>query len=107
MGRLAKTEFRKSNGVKSHFMIRAIKVGLVCIFLLLICLVIFTFGQSGRKQEPSKAPKPSGPIADPSRPGSSILTSTAKPSSPDEVDPSDVVRISSNLVPIPVSVVDS
>jgi VWFA-related protein len=61
-------------------------------------------GQSGRRQEPGKAPKPTQrPIADPSRPGSS--TTTAKTAS-DDVDESDVVRISSNLVPIPASVVD-
>ena len=81
----------------------------VCIFLLLIFLVSCALGQSGRKQEPNKTsnPKPVGPIVDPTRPGGSILTSSSKTSSPDEVDPNDVVRISSNLVPIPVSVVDS
>ncbi|HSL54173.1 MAG TPA: VWA domain-containing protein [Pyrinomonadaceae bacterium] len=59
--------------------------------------------QSGRKNEPGKPggkPRP-GPIADPDRPGTS-----SSPRRPDEVDPDDVVRISSNLVPIPASVVD-
>jgi hypothetical protein len=37
---------------------------------------------------------------DPDRPGGS------SPKAGDEIDPDDVVRISSNLVPIPVSVVD-
>jgi Ca-activated chloride channel family protein len=69
-----------------------------------LCVVLQTVGQSGRRQEPGKTPKPtSGPIADPSRPGSSTKTSKHK----DELDPDDVVRISSTLVPIPVSVVDS
>ena len=85
--------------------------GSVCILLLLILVVSSALGQSGRRQEPNKnPPKPSGPIVDPTRPGGSILTSSSKSSSkssPDEVDPNDVVRISSNLVPIPVSVVDS
>ena len=77
-------------------------------FLLLnLCCVSYVWSQSGRKSEPPKAPKPpSGPIAEPTRPGSS--STTARPRSvSDEVDPNDVVKISSNLVPIPVSVVDS
>jgi VWFA-related protein len=41
---------------------------------------------------------------DPSRPSGSTKVATAKK---DEIDADDVVRISSNLVPIPVSVVDS
>jgi Ca-activated chloride channel homolog len=67
--------------------------------------------QSGRKKEPGKTPsKPqSGPIADPSRPGSSGTppVETRGRTVSDEIDPNDVVRISSNLVPIPVSVVDA
>jgi len=41
-------------------------------------------------------------MADPSRPGSGSPTKNTS----DEIDPNDVVRISSNLVPIPASVVD-
>jgi VWFA-related protein len=76
--------------------------------LVIFCCAAFNAeGQSGRKQEPGKAKPPSGPIADPNRPGTSILPSkAASKSSTDEIDPNDVVRISSNLVPIPVSVVD-
>jgi Ca-activated chloride channel homolog len=60
------------------------------------------WSQSGRRKDP-KGPKPSpGPIADPNRPGNS----PAQKKATDEIDPGDVVRISSNLVPIPVSVVD-
>ncbi len=49
-----------------------------------------------------------GPIADPTRPGSSVprTASTSSSTSTDEVDENDIVRIHSNLVPIPVSVVD-
>jgi len=74
--------------------------------VVVFSLVVFlqTFGQSGRRQEPGKTAKPApSPIADPTRPGASIKTTTK----PDEIDPNDVVRISSNLVPIPVSVVDA
>ena len=74
--------------------------------VVVFSLVVFlqTFGQSGRRQEPGKTSKPApGPIADPTRPGASIKVTTK----PDDLDPNDVVRISSNLVPIPVSVVDA
>ena len=61
--------------------------------------------QSGRKGD-GKTPKPTPrPIADPARPGSGSAGTTLKTTS-DEVDEDDVVRISSNLVPIPASVVD-
>lgn len=62
--------------------------------------------QSGRRNEPSKPGKPKpGPIADPDRPGTSS-SPNRPPSATDEVNEDDVVRISSNLVPIPASVVD-
>jgi VWFA-related protein len=57
------------------------------------------WGQSGRRKEGAKPPP--RPI-DPSRPGS--VPSSKK--TDDEIDPDDVVRISSNLVPIPVTAVD-
>lgn len=59
--------------------------------------------QSGRRQEPGKGGKPVAKPIDPDRPGTA---SHAAKKDPDEVDPDDVVRISSSLVPIPVSVVD-
>jgi len=82
----------------------------LCLILLsAIAAVLFAaalpvFSQSGR-QMPGKGPKPK-PVADPNRPGSP--TSPSAPSSrvSDEIDPNDVVRISSNLVPIPASVID-
>jgi VWFA-related protein len=65
---------------------------------------VHAFGQSGRRGEPGKPSKPR-PISDPDRPGTS--SSPNRPTkATDEVDPDDVVRISSNLVPIPASVVD-
>ena len=74
--------------------------------LLLVLLGLFCFSaaipassQSGRRKEPGKKP---GPIAD--RPG--ISSSPSEKKAGDELDPDDIIRISSNLVPIPVSVVD-
>jgi len=79
---------------------------LVAIVIGIICLGIFVpaFGQSGRRGDPGKPGKPR-PISDPDRPGTS--SSPNRPArATDEVDADDVVRISSNLVPIPASVVD-
>src|SRR5215213_11818485 len=78
------------------------------LFLLTLCCCVSpAWSQSGRRQEPGKTSKPApGPIADPNRPGSGISPAKTTKSATDEVDPNDVVRISSNLVPIPVSVVD-
>lgn len=67
--------------------------------------------QSGRLKETKSKPKSGpGPIAESARPANSSKPPTdakapAKDSS-EEVESSDVVRISSNLVPIPASVVD-
>jgi len=62
--------------------------------------------QSGRRQEPGKNPKPApGPIADPAHPGAGTTAGRSKRTS-DEVGEDDVVKITSNLVPIPASVVD-
>jgi Ca-activated chloride channel family protein len=76
-------------------------------------LVISSAAQSGRMKE--KQTKPSPTV---SRPGSGGTdsskptvrqTSSPKPQPPktDEIDEDDVVRVSSNLVPIPASVVDA
>jgi len=95
--------------------------------LLALSLATIVVAQSGRNKE--KAPKTSptktrstGPIAEPTKSptpaGSSSRSNTPgsasqsrskdspKDSSSEEVDPSDTVRVSSNLVPIPASVVD-
>lgn len=57
--------------------------------------------QSGRRKDGKGKPAPR-PI-DPTRPGTS---SPVPKKAGDEIDPDDVVRITSNLVPIPVSAVD-
>lgn len=97
------------------------RAGSVLLFVALLGLGFATIvvAQSGRNKE--KAPKvsptknrPTGPIVEPSKPPSTGSNSssrrpseeTARENSSDEVDPSDTVRVSSNLVPIPASVVD-
>ena len=96
---------------------------LLLVFVLLgISLATVVFAQSGRNQ--GKPPKPStaktkanAPIAGPT-PAAPSSTQTRSPgsqsppkdspkdNSSDEIDESDTVRIVSNLVPIPASVVD-
>ena len=81
---------------------RARRVKATVLLVALICFGISlpAFSQSGRRKEPGKpTPRP----IDPTRPGTA--SSTSKKAG-DEIDPDDVVRITSNLVPIPVSVVD-
>jgi Ca-activated chloride channel homolog len=68
-------------------------------------------GQSGRRKEKNPSPPVSksrpGPIAEPtSSPPPSGKSSSSGKGSSDEVDPNDVVRITSNLVPIPASIFD-
>ena len=94
---------------------------LVVVMLLGISLATVVFAQSGRNQgKPPKTSttktKSSGSVAGPTpRPGSQTPRSdsqspakdSAKDNSSDDVDDSDTVRVVSNLVPIPASVVDS
>jgi Ca-activated chloride channel family protein len=93
------------------------------VFLLLgLSLATVAIAQSGRNQEKApKAPttraKPTRPIAEPSKsPASSGSKTTGSanqsppkdsPKDSQEIDEGDTVRVSSNLVPIPASVVDS
>ena len=73
--------------------------------VLTLCIALPVWSQSGRRNEPGKGGKtPPGPIGDPTRPGSSVPRPVS--TSGDEVQEDDIVRITSNLVPIPVSVVD-
>jgi len=76
--------------------------------LIFICLIAAPgWSQSGRRQDGGKTTKPpQGPVADPNRPGSPSSPNRPAKSTGDEIDPDDVVKISSNLVPIPASVVD-
>src|SRR5215211_2044140 len=102
MGRLAQTKSR-TGGAEFNRM----KRWLLFAAILTLCIALPVWSQSGRKNEPGKGVKPS-PGPDPNRPGSSVSRSRpSSSSSNEEVDENDVVRITSNLVPIPVSVVDT
>jgi VWFA-related protein len=72
-----------------------------------VAIVIFlaapVLSQSGRQKPPGKKPA-TGPVAD--RPGSPTSPSTPSQKVADEIEENDIVRINSNLVPIPVSVID-
>ena len=82
---------------------RARRLGATALLIALICLCtsLPASSQSGRRQDGKGKPAPR-PI-DPNRPRGS---SPVPKKEGDELDPEDIVRISSNLVPIPVSAVD-
>ena len=108
MGRVARAKAHKARHrarALNRVLVLLIAAGVFC-----LCTAMPAWSQSGRRQTPSKSPKPSpGPIADPNRPGASSSASPArspKKAASDEVDEDDVVKISSTLVPIPASVVD-
>ena len=69
--------------------------------------------QSGRLKEPApksakkKPSTPLGPVAEPSPPASPKKTPASGDNAHGEIDATDIVRVSSNLVPIPVSVFDA
>ena len=95
-------------GRVAHAATKATRNGVRLILLAVLCLAVVSPGWSQSGRQPSKGPKqPPGPIADPNRPGSP--SSPSAPSSKivrDELEDNDVVRITSNLVPIPASVID-
>jgi Ca-activated chloride channel homolog len=97
MGRVARTETHKTrDGASTLSRVLVLLIALFCVGTALPVT-----GQSGRNKEPNKSTKPRPrPMDDPDRAGGS------SPKAGDEIDPDDVVRITSNLVPIPVSVVD-
>ena len=104
MGRVARTKSHQTRDRARQLSrwLTAIVMAVLC-----LCATVPALSQSGKKRpEPGKSGKPrEGPIADPDRPGTS--SSPNRPSrATDEIDADDVVRISSNLVPIPASVVD-
>jgi Ca-activated chloride channel family protein len=78
------------------------------------CLALIStaaYAQSGRRNETKPPPPPKtrpGPIAEPGRSSTSTTPQQAPAvkDSGNEVDGNDVVRITSNLVPIPASIVD-
>jgi Ca-activated chloride channel family protein len=78
--------------------------------LLTLSLTATVLAQSGRRQE--SKPKPAQPsngtsTVGPQKPVAVPTLSPSPTSTGDDIEESDVVRISSNLVPIPVSVVDN
>lgn len=99
MGRVARTKSPTTRDGASG--LNRVWVLVLVVGICFVCTALPVRSQSGRRQD-GKTPKPAPRPIDPSRPGGG---STAK-STGDEVDPDDVVRISSNLVPIPASVVD-
>lgn len=91
---------------KSHSKRNSIRLILFAVALI-VCLsgALSVLGQSGRRQ--NSGPKtPPGPIAEPDRRGSPVSPTAPSKSASDELENNDVVRITSNLVPIPVSVLD-
>src|SRR5688572_32017851 len=98
MGRVAhSTSHTKRNGLRL--------ILFAVVTLLCLAAVLPVLSQSGRRKD-GKGVKPVGPVADPNRPGSPSSPSTPSRTASGELDENDVVRISSNLVPIPVSVID-
>src|SRR5690242_3242274 len=95
-------------GRVAHSAAQTKRNGVRIILLAILCLAVVSPGWSQSGRQPSKVPKqPPGPIAEPNRPGSP--SSPSAPSSKnihDELEDNDVVRITSNLVPIPASVID-
>jgi Ca-activated chloride channel homolog len=118
MGRLAK---RTSAGTRHHAGDGIVKVSVrraTWVFLATVSLVMLVFvldaevtAQSGRRKDSkAKARSAPSPIAEASRPSRSQTpssTSTSPKTPGDEIEESDIVRVSSNLVPIPASVVDN
>jgi VWFA-related protein len=87
----------KRNGLRLILLATAVAVCLAAALPVL--------SQSGRQPRKGNKPPP-GPIADPNRPGSPTSPTDTSKTVRNEVEENDVVRISSNLVPIPVSVID-
>ncbi|HEX4900685.1 MAG TPA: hypothetical protein VFV61_09140, partial [Pyrinomonadaceae bacterium] len=91
---------------------RWVLVATVSLLLLVFVWDANVTAQSGRRKDtkPKARPAPS-PIAEANRPASSqtpVSISSPSPTTPGEdVEESDIVRVSSNLVPIPASVVDN
>jgi len=91
-----------------------IQVVLFTLALTFTTVLSASSAQSGRMKEPKPKPKPGqGPITQPRRPPTSQKSSAPIPSpetqkeADDHVDPGDVVHVSSNLVTIPASVIDT
>jgi Ca-activated chloride channel homolog len=121
MGHLAATDsLSGSSGFRMKPPLLA-KIPCVSIVFLLLSFIvpIASHAQSGRNTDKTAKPSPTKrrPRPEPAgEPGQSPDTSTSNPQTPakasrprtvsDEIDPTDTVRVNSNLVPIPASVVD-
>jgi Ca-activated chloride channel family protein len=105
--------------MKSHLICRICPL-LVVFFLTGFGAPITVFAQSGRNTDKTTKPAPAKrkPGPDPGSPSGSLSgTPSSNPQTPakdtrprsvaDEIDPSDTVRVTANLVPIPASVVDA
>ena len=94
-----------------------VRGGLLVLALLSLGFAPLVFAQSGRNKDKTPKPPPTKDrSASPARSGksqdstpspSSTVKDAAKAHPGDEVDESDIVRVSSNLVPIPASVIDA
>lgn len=88
-------------------------INLVLIILALMFAAVLSASaaaQSGRLKDPKPKTKPARvPNAQPSRPPAAQESPVPAPppESGDHVDPADVIHVSSNLVPIPASVIDT
>src|SRR5438876_4625896 len=88
---------------------RVISVGLVMGFCLAVSIsnaAAQSGRQKGSKSKPNTPKQRPGPIAEPARNSATSVKDTTAKKDPDQVDPGDVVRITSNLVPIPASIFD-
>jgi VWFA-related protein len=114
MGRLASAKSESRTGAAS-FGLSWLAPGIIGVLSSACLLFCFSgtgaVAQSGRLKEPtskSAKKKPDGPVAEPSQSpaASPKKTPTASGDANGEIDSTDIVRVSSNLVPIPVSVFD-
>lgn len=124
MGHLAQGNSRFVAGAASPRVTTAsakLSVPLAVFVFAVLAFAVGVVAQSGRNKEKTPKPAPtknrsSGPIAEPvqtpSKPASKADPAAqsrpkdAAKDNADEIDPADTVRVSSNLVPIPASVVD-
>ena len=92
-------------------------IKIVLMTLVLMFAAIFSASvtaQSGRLKDPKPKPKPTqGPTVQPGRPPTSQKSPAPIPQpgpqseAGEHVDPADIISVSSNLVPIPASVIDT
>lgn len=91
------------------------RLSLTSLVVVFLALIFPTTGhvQSGRIKEKNPKPAPAGSSQDAGRTGTPNTSKPKtdpelqKPKTSDEIDESDIVRVTSTLVPIPASVVDA